>query len=396
MHGDEAPKIDGGKFVASFKSKIQESTPLAVFNKPLMHRQLDFNITGTEPSGKDLKFYRHPKITLPRDKFALLKEKFNWSITRDDKTADYHVISKNLLASTVHYSWTTEYIPGNEYMDFVEECEMLSPSTKQSLKDCYRGEEFAYIVNCYWYNHNYNLQTMASFADIVEGLKNVISKYQCKKTFSADGETYYKETTSEIKLQKSLDEFLDPVNKYVYDEYLVGLCNEDNPILKADDFDMIKKLLTSSDKHDISMALNVLSNCNINKSLDIVSYFFVFYHGWMREASTWNSVNVKSMRKSLEYLENIAGYNHQGSYGYDILIKFLKDKNSLTEFIFKKITNRIAKKYTEQFFRKEGVFKMPDIELKDDWKDFVISNNAMFDNVNVAEAKVEFNPDLPF
>ena len=61
-----------------------------------------FNAVGTEkPVDKDLSFYRHKKITLPRDKFSLLKDKLNWSVTRDIENADYHVISDKLLSSII-------------------------------------------------------------------------------------------------------------------------------------------------------------------------------------------------------------------------------------------------------------------------------------------------------
>lgn len=403
-------KFTNNKLDGTFKSNVI-SEDILVFNKQITFNGVDwaanelFGLINTqEPSNKDLSFYRHKKITLPRDKFAILKDKLNWSITRDDSKADYHVISKNLLRSTLGHSWSDTFIYGKDFIECIEKLEDRSIITKDtmiSLKSHYKGEDCAYVINSYWYT-NYGHGTpqkktaetvMTKFNEIVDG-----EYAQCKTFIVKDEnstEVFYKESSCLLKEEKAFIEFLNPTKDYVLDEYIVNLCNADNPVLKPDDFDMIKNLLKSTDKEDVAMAVNVLANCNVEKSLDIVSYFFVFYHGYMRESSIWNSVNVKSMRKTLSDLDNIAGYNHSNSYAYDILVKFLIKNNSLSESIFKKIVSRITNKYTKLFFNKAGVFKIPEIELKDNWKDSITPYPIDFNHA--PEIDVHVNHDnLPF
>ncbi len=405
------PSFIGNKLQAQFKSSVI-SQDIVVFNKGITFssvnwakNQLFGSINTQEPSNKDLSFYRHKKITLPRDKFALLKDKLNWSVTRNDSNADYHIISKNLLQSTVECSWTDTFIYGKEYIKCIKELEALGIITEDTLIELeyqYKGEPYAYVINSYWYNnYGHNTPQKKTADAVMSQFNKVVSRYAECKTFivnddiNQETETFYKESSCNLKEEKAFIEFLNPTKSYVLDEYIVNMCNADSPVLKFDDFDMIKNLLKSNDKDDAAMAVNVLANCNIEKSLDIVSYFFVFYHGWMRESSIWNSVNVKSMRKALSDLDHVAGYNHTNSYAYDALVKFLIKNNSLTEFIFKKIAARITNKYTKIFFNKAGVFKIPEIELKDNWKESIISYPLNFDNVPEIDVHVKEN-DLPF
>ena len=65
-----------------------------------------------EITGKDLKnksIFRCPKITLPRTKTDLLKEKYNISVKRSPVGVDYKVISNNIIGSISKHSWASVY-----------------------------------------------------------------------------------------------------------------------------------------------------------------------------------------------------------------------------------------------------------------------------------------------
>lgn len=357
-----------------------------------------FNAVGTEkPVDKDLSFYRHKKITLPRDKFSLLKDKLNWSVTRDIENADYHVISDKLLSSIIQTCWTSEYLAGKEYLKFIESCNSFtSTKAKNDLASHYIGDDYIYTINSYWYHSSPVGSAKANQADLVMDKFNSAYRHIADTINYTidDGTILFKKSTYLLKDEKAFVQFLNPTSKYVLDTYLVDLCNLDNPILTGADFEMIKNLLMSDNRDDAAMALNVLANCNIYKSLDVVSYFYVFYWSWMKDSSSWNSINVKSMRKVLEPLDTIAGYSHSSSYGYDQIVKFLAKNNSLSEFIFKKIINRIVNKYTSAFFSNDStVFKIPEIELKDKWAESLLFLPVVLDNVVEPDIKQE---DLPF
>jgi hypothetical protein len=47
-----------------------------------------------------------------------------------------------------------------------------------------------------------------------------------------------------------------------------------------------------------ALALEMLANCNIDKSFDVVSGIYWWYYDWLKTANNWNTVNVKAMRNA--------------------------------------------------------------------------------------------------
>ena len=46
-----------------------------------------------------------------------------------------------------------------------------------------------------------------------------------------------------------------------------------------------------------SIALEMLANCNVNKSFDVVSGLYYWWHyDWCKNTNNWNTVNVKALR----------------------------------------------------------------------------------------------------
>ena len=62
---------------------------------------LDFNNDSIDLTDK--KIYRYPKLTLPRNKVNLLKDKFNLKLVRDPDKADYHIVSNKFINTMVSF-----------------------------------------------------------------------------------------------------------------------------------------------------------------------------------------------------------------------------------------------------------------------------------------------------
>lgn len=401
MHGDYA--IDHGKLIAGFKksnrygnSKLVVFDQLFDFDKGWQKHYVYKNMNFSKPTNNDLSFYRHKKLTLPRDKFALLKDKYNWSITRDSDKADYHVISNKLLASTISWSYTSEFICYDDLkkmIDRIEEENLLTQNSFNKLKSTLSyGEDYLYSFSfgTYWIGNNAQSVNVKKIANRLDDIYKIYSKQQ---TFLAnDGRVYYKKNTCDLIEEASFNEFVKGTASYVLDEYLVGLCNEDSPVLDETQFETIESLITSNDKADIAMGLNVLANCNIEKSRDIVSYFYVFYYNSMKEGANWNSVIVKSMRKYFSPLDRFAGGRSQNSYMYDQYIQYLIKSNSLSEFIYKKIVKIVFQNVVSPFFWKDTVFKKIELQLKDEWKDQLKPAYKE----DLCEITLDAKDDLPF
>lgn len=370
------------------------------------------NLNIVEPVGNDKSFYRHKKLTLPRDKFAVLKDKYNWSITRNPDKADYHVVSKKLLNDGVlQYTYQNRGMRNEEFKNFIMHAynkDIITQKSKDSLMAIYRPEEdVLYEVNTYGPWHRYKNsnphyaraieQTVNKFSDAVDDFQEKTSESDLYKCLDENGneEVYYAELGVNIVNQDSFDIlFNNLTTNFVYDTHLVDKTNEDNPVLTKDDFDIIQELLSSKSREDITMGLNVLANCNISKSLDIVAYFFTFYWDILMSANTWNSVVVKSMRGHLSDVEKVAGRMGNHSWSYDYLIRYLAKNDSLSEFIFNKIAGNVFNKFTAQFFGDQTVFEIPEIELKPELK-AALKFDYIQDPIKV-DLRVQQDADLPF
>ena len=386
--------MDFKEALRPYKAFVLEEYKSSKLKKYRSYHHPFTNLDIKEPSVKDLVFYRHQKLDLPRDKFATLKDKLNWKITRDKSKADYQVISNKLLESTLEYSYHHNFYTRSAYIKLIsilKDANIIDTSTYDVLNSFLEDDPYlTYRLEAYLY-----LRSDEWSPDVIQRFNSFQGKLDDKKSDSCsfdEGVEYDKNSIKKIKDETAFDEFSNSSIQYVYDTHLVKMSNADSAILSNDDFDMIENLVKSNNVDDINIGLNVLANCNLEKSLGIVSYFYVFYFNFLKDSSIWNSINVKSLRTALTDIDNVAGrFNGRSSYAYDCLINFLMKNNSLTMFTFKKISSRILNQYTNQFFQDKTVFKIPEIELKDDWKDHIKENSLIKEPVMQVEKS-----DLPF
>jgi hypothetical protein len=133
-------------------------------------------------------------------------------------------------------------------------------------------------------------------------------------------------------------------------------------------------MIQSQDKDNRTLAVEMLANCNIEESFDIVSYLFFWYYDWFKDSNNWNNINVKTLRKRLEKFSGSKDNNRQ--WGYDQYITLLIAENKLTDFIVKKTIKKMYDSVIRNTFGcKNNVFSidLESIYLEEKYKNLIIT-----------------------
>jgi len=261
------------------------------------------------PSSVDLQdktVYRYPKLTLPRAKMDTLKEKNNLKVTRNKANADFIIISKNFITSMTLSSWTS-YVSFEKFVNHLKE-----ENYKQDIID---------------YFDNYDKSDLMSLKSSYYNGPAVISKMN---DFIRDkGENNHWYIPAEFK---QLYNEVKSCNNLVYDKHMVALCNEDSVVLTKEEYRNVQTMIKSGDKQNRALAVELIANCNLEDSLDYVALIYYFLYDYLKDASNWNSVNVKTLRKRMD---DFTPYGN-AQYGnlYDTFIKKLIKEDYLTQFAF--------------------------------------------------------------
>lgn len=264
------------------------------------------NINTKITNIQDKSFYRYPSLTLPRQKVDLLKEKYNIKITRNKDKADYKIISKRYIQSFVDFTWHLRSVK-SEYA-LTELKNNRSSFTNEGYK---AWEHF-----------------------LSNNLDNFISYRVDYRKFSTGflGKLMYGETKNHVSTEdkKHIDEMFIS-NSYIFDSALSDIIYKDLHVLTHEEYKNAKEMIKSNDKDNLALVMELLSNCNLNKSYDYVSMLFYFYYDIIKYSKNWNSVNVKSLRESLSEFARTYSNTRNGRY-YQAYLKKLKNAGYLTKF----------------------------------------------------------------
>ena len=100
-------------------------------------------------------------------------------------------------------------------------------------------------------------------------------------------------------------------------------------------------MIKSSDRENRSLALEMLANCNVNKSFDVVSNIYYWHYDWLKDTNNWNTVNVKALRAKMKTFEG--GGSIGTIYSYNSYIKNLVEHDKLTKFAIDDTRKRLYK-----------------------------------------------------
>jgi hypothetical protein len=309
---------------------------------------------------QDKKIYRYPNLELPRQKVDLLKTKFNVKIIRDAKLADIHIVSDKLLTNLLTINWSNSitYAQMFEVFNMLKQNDQLTESGLNKCKEFLSIiEKEAYIriniVKSYAYTSPIADDIASKLLDLeVNGNRDMIVK--------GDNIAIY-------------DQLRNTTALIIKDIEINKIISEDLAVITEDQFDQLCKMITSSDKDNRTLAVEMLANCNVEESFDIVSYLFYWYYDWFKDTKNWSNINVRTLRKRLEYFSGSKDGNRQ--WPYDKYITLLETENKLTDFIVKKTIEKMYNSIIKNTFGcKNNVFaiNLEAIYLVDKYKNLII------------------------
>lgn len=287
-----------------------------------MIRDSMFKIDGSNIQDKAL--FRYPDLTLPRMKVDLLKEKYNVKIIRDINKSDYQIISDKFIENLFNNGYITLYSNSN-----VKSWLYNESTFNQKASDKINN----FLSNIEADSHVY-VKIHADWGSIYKGVEKTLT--QKLKTFH--------NTITYPKIIKDYDALKNILQSksLIFDKDVIKICGEDSVIIDEDQYNSIYNMLKSDDKENLILALEIMSNCNIDESLDKLTMLYFKFAEKLRYAKNWNTINVKTLRSYFKDVPMKSEHNAH-LYQYEKLINFLNENNSVTEFIYKMILQDISK-----------------------------------------------------
>lgn len=355
--------------------------PIVIFKNLSPHSKssdVGFKTIDIKPSDlKDKSIYRYPKLTLPRNKMDVLKEKYNLSVIRSKDDADYKVVSIEYVESLLSKKWGTTILLSDfeEYVkSTIQDWEYCTLTKINDIRSKLSIDEKCGITlrnNLSW------SQRSDPKHDILENAPT--TNYG---VFEIDNED--EETIKDVLQSSNL----------ILDTALCSMTTEDSIILTETDYHNISKMIESKSSDNINLALELLANSNVEKSIDVIGLLFYLNYNYLKDLSTnWQSINVKTLRK--RFTEFIP-HGQINVYYYDRLVKSLIKEKSLTVFAFKVISLNMLNHLTKSVgFNEESVFdlKVEDIKLKSEYQKCLVLNDC---GQEVIESLNAFRNALPF
>lgn len=305
---------------------------------------------------KEKKIYRYPKISLPRQKVETLKEKYNLKVVRDKSKSDYQVFSDQYLKNIINRYWFRQ---AYYLKDILEKLRKTSQNVDpniiaelEMIKESHNGQRVCIHIHVAY--SSCSSQMISKFIDELEPVKIQDSLYRVEDSFELDN----------ILKSKTL----------LKDSELASKTVEDSEPLTSENYDSLIRMITSQNSEDVNLALEIMANCNIEKSIDVIGLVLYFYGGIIKEfATNWHTVNIKTLASRFKNFHD--RYRSPDNIReFDIIIKLLKDEDFLTEFALKTVRSKIMQWFNKRFLLDEhSVFRIDEsfIVLKSKFQDKV-------------------------
>lgn len=264
-----------------------------------IYETIETNIINvTEEDIKNKNFYKFPDANIHREKINILKNKFNISIKRNFENVDYIIINSNNLKKCSRIPYSACY-----KQDIINNNFLNSAQLKDIIDNC--TSEIVFISHI--------------GSDIYPLYKDLVIN---KKFYDIS-----KLNISENSINETNIDFLYK-KKLILDTNLEQISTEDNKILNIEDYYLLVQMLST--KTDCNLALEILANCNFEKSKHIIYCIFFLYENIIKENSTnYNLVNIKTLRNKIN---NFSFARYYYNFGKTLtLAKNLKQNDLLNE-----------------------------------------------------------------
>jgi len=322
MNTKNIPKIRLGSYTDSLNAYVSAMYSVYISDndeKENFYDEIKNNFIDIRKENiKNKTFYRNPDINIHRDKLNNLKDKFNISIKRDAEKADYIIINPinlkkcNIINCKAYYK---EDVIKNNFFN--------SEDLKNIITSCSSEIVFIYLSG-----YNNNIKILSNIKSINKAFYDV---------------SYLKFNPNYLS-QKNLISSLD----------LEQICTEDNKILNIEDYYFLIKMLKN--KNDCDLALEILANCNYEKSKHIIYCIFFLYENIIKQNTTsYNLINIKSLRNKIQEFSIRPHYSY---YAGLALAKGLQKNNILhqeaIEIVKKLIQEEIYKNFDHDIITVEN------------------------------------------
>jgi len=278
---------------------------------------------------QDKKLYRWPHLDLPRQKVDLIKEKYNCKVIRDVNKADIEIISVNGMKKLMETSWHTSltYQGLYNFLAFLKKADMMTESSLTKARELLDGipKESRIRVNKPR-NYGYSYSNAPITKPELEKTHVLIESYLEKNQLN-NGREIIIVDPDKIKIYKHL---LSTKSTLVYDIDINNIIDVDLAVIDNTQLENITQMIKSSDRENRSLALEMLANCNVNASFDVVSNIYYWNYDWLKDTNNWNTVNVKALRSKMKDFEG--GGSRANIYAYNNYIKNLINFDKLTQF----------------------------------------------------------------
>jgi len=271
---------------------------------------------------QDKKIYRYPRLDLPRQKVDLLKEKFNCKVIRDVNKADIGIVSMKFFDKLVNREWgkSISYVEMYGILAELKNSDLLSDFALAELRDFMSQTDTTYRVNFQyhkdWGNNDAATQKMYEF---IEQIAQANKKEDNGHDWILPKENY-----------AAYDSIVNSNVDLIADTDICSIIDEDLAVISNDKYNDTEKMVQSSDIDNRSLALEMLANCNIEKSFDVVSGIYYWHYDWLKATTNWNTVNVKAFRKRMKSYEG--GHNVQNIFSFNNYLNALAKDRKLTKF----------------------------------------------------------------
>ena len=277
---------------------------------------------------QDKTIYRYPKLNLPRQKVDLLKDKFNVKITRNSDVADIHVISHQFIESLLTFEWSRNITFKEWYaicLDLKEQ-NLLSDEALDELRIVLSSMDRNSIVQI---PNFYNTGNVTSFLNSLSDILHIRREQLQQGRHIILKPNQFKDFNDVIN-SKAVVAFDTDISEIIY---------SDLAVISNEEYDRIEAMATSNDIDNRTLVLEMLANCNIEKSFDVVSGIYWWHYDWLKDTNNWNTVNVKAIRMLLKKYEG--GHSISNLYSFNGYIKNLYEDRKLTKFAIDKTREKL-------------------------------------------------------
>lgn len=312
------------------------------------------------------KIYRFPKLDLPRQKVDLLKEKFNCKVIRDPNKADVHVVSSKFFSNLFVRQYGLSVPVADMFKmlkTFKEKNNLFTDKALESINNFLTAVPKDAVVM-------YSCKTGWSRSINVDPVYSIIKDYE--NDFLDDRNNNWQ---LQEKNYKSYNDIVSSTATIVLDTDICDIIDQDLAVLSSDQYNEIEQMVKNNDIDNRSLALEMLANCNINKSFDVVSGLYFWWYDFLKNTTNWQTANVKTFRKRMSSYEG--NHDSHSVYSYNKYIKSLAEDDRLTTFALNKTKEKLHNVFLNKMVGPDSsVFKidLESIYINQDLTNQIIKN----------------------